>query len=88
MENLIKKEDLYKILNKYLDKNIQNDKDKTIEKYFGVDSQNLLKGFTTKSGRFIIPQKNNLPVTSFVKVLQTFSTIFRKSLLWQRFFIY
>ena len=55
--NLIKKENLYKLLNKYLDKNIQNDKNNMIEKYFGVDSQNLLKDFTTKSGRFIIPPK-------------------------------
>jgi len=57
-ENLNKKENLYKILNKYLDKKIQHDKDKIVEKYFGVDSQeNLLKGFTTKSGRLIIPPK-------------------------------
>ena len=57
-ENLNRKENLYKILNKYLDKKIQNDKDKIIEKYFGVESQeNLLKDFTTKSGRSIIPPK-------------------------------
>ena len=57
-ENLNRKENLYKILNKYLDKKIQHDKDKIIEKYFGVDSQeNLLKDFTTKSGRLIIPPK-------------------------------
>lgn len=57
-ENLNKKADLYKILNKYLDKKIQHDKDKIIEKYFGVDSQeNLLKGFTTKSKRWVIPPK-------------------------------
>jgi hypothetical protein len=57
-ENLTRKENLYKILNKYLDKKIQHDKDKIIEKYFGVDSQeNLLKDFTTKSGRLIIPPK-------------------------------
>ena len=57
-ENLNRKENLYKILNKYLDKKIQNDKDKIIEKYFGVESQeNLLKDFTTKSGRLIIPPK-------------------------------
>ncbi|MFT4578315.1 MAG: hypothetical protein ACI8PD_000190 [Nitrospinales bacterium] len=57
-ENLNRKENLYKVLNKYLDKKIQHDKDKIIEKYFGVDSQeNLLKDFTTKSGRLIIPPK-------------------------------
>ncbi len=57
-ENLNRKENLYKILNKYLDKKIQHDKDKIIEKYFGVDSQeNLLKDFTTKSKRLIIPPK-------------------------------
>jgi hypothetical protein len=57
-ENLNRKENLYKILNKYLDKKIQNDKDKIIEKYFGVDSQeNVLKDFTTKSERLIIPPK-------------------------------
>ena len=57
-ENLTRKENLYIILNKYLDKKIQHDKDKIIEKYFGVDSQeNLLKDFTTKSGRLIIPPK-------------------------------
>jgi hypothetical protein len=55
--NLIKKQNLCKILNKYLVKKIQNDKDKIIEKYFGVDSQKLLKDFTTKSRRFIIPPK-------------------------------
>jgi len=57
-ENLNRKENLYKVLNKYLDKKIQHDKDKIIEKYFGVDSQeNLLKDFTTQSGRLIIPPK-------------------------------
>ena len=57
-ENLTRKENLYKILNKYLDKKIQHDKDKIIEKYFGVESQeNLLKDFTTKSERLIIPPK-------------------------------
>lgn len=68
-ENLNRKENLYKILNKYLDKKIQNDKDKIIEKYFGVDSQeNVLKDFTTKSGRLIFRQKNNLLVTCFAIV--------------------
>ena len=57
-ENLTRKENLYIILNKYLDKKIQHDKDKIIEKYFGVESQeNLLKDFTTKSERLIIPPK-------------------------------
>ncbi len=57
-ENLNRKDNLYKILNKYLDKKIQNDKDKIIEKYFGVDSQeNLLKDFTTKSKGLIFPPK-------------------------------
>jgi hypothetical protein len=57
-ENLNRKENLYKVLNKYLDKKIQNDKDKMIEKYFGVDSQeNLLKDFTAKSERLKIPPK-------------------------------
>jgi hypothetical protein len=57
-ENLSRKENLYKVLNQYLDKKIQHDKDKIIEKYFGVDSQeNLLKDFTTKSARLIIPPK-------------------------------
>mgnify|MGYP003992992925 CR=1 FL=1 len=57
-ENLNKKENLYKILNKYLDKKIQHDKDKIIEKYFGVESQeNVLKDFTTKNERLIIPPK-------------------------------
>ena len=57
-ENLTRKENLYKILNKYLDKKIQHDKDKIIEKYFGVESQeNVLKDFTTKNERLIIPPK-------------------------------
>jgi hypothetical protein len=57
-ENLNRKGNLYKILNNYLDKKIQNDKDKIIEKYFSVDSQeNLLKDFTSKSGKLIIPPK-------------------------------
>ena len=57
-ENLNRKENLYKILNKYLDKKIQHDKDKIIEKYFGVESQeNVLKDFTTKNERLIIPPK-------------------------------
>ena len=57
-ENLSRKENLYKILNKYLDKKIQHDKDKIIEKYFSVDSQeNVLKDFTSKSGKLIIPPK-------------------------------
>ena len=57
-ENLSRKENLYKMLNKYLDKKIQNDKDKIIEKYLGVGSQeNLLKDFTSKSGKLIIPPK-------------------------------
>ena len=57
LENLIKKNNLYEILNKYLYKNIQNDIDKIIEKYFGVDSQNLLKDFTIKSRRIHNPAK-------------------------------
>ncbi len=57
-ENLSRKENLYKILNKYLDKKIQHDKDKIIEKYFSVDSQeNVLKDFTSKSEKLIIPPK-------------------------------
>ena len=60
---------MYKVLNQYLDKKIQHDKDKIIEKYFCVDSQeNLLKDFTTKSGRLIFRQKNNLLVTCFAIV--------------------
>ena len=57
-ENLNREENLYKVLNQYLDTKIQHDRDKIIEKYFGVDSQeNLLKYFTTKGGRLIIPPK-------------------------------
>ena len=60
---------MYKVLNQYLDKKIQHDKDKIIEKYICVNSQeNLLKDFTTKSGRLIFRQKNNLLVTCFAIV--------------------
>lgn len=47
-----KKGNLYKILNEYLDRKIQKDKDKIVEKYFDVNSQeNLLKSFTVNNIR-------------------------------------
>lgn len=47
-----KKGNLYKILNEYLDRKIQKDKDKIVEKYFDVNSQeNLLKSFTVNKIR-------------------------------------
>jgi hypothetical protein len=57
--NLIKNENLYKKMNNYLDKKTKNGKDKSIEKYFGADSQeNLLENFTTKNRKFItLPKK-------------------------------
>ena len=46
------KGNLYKILNEYLDRKIQKDKDKIVEKYFDVNSQeNLLKSFTVNKIR-------------------------------------
>jgi hypothetical protein len=45
LENLIKKWNLYKIINKYLDKNIQNDKDKKFRKLFWSGFVKLFKGF-------------------------------------------
>jgi hypothetical protein len=57
-KNLSRKDSLYKVLNQYLDKKIQHDKDKIIEKYFAVDSQqNLLKKFTSKNASLIFPPK-------------------------------
>ena len=51
-KKLNKKGDLYKILKDYLDRKIQIDKDKIVEKYFDVNSQeNLLKSFTANKIR-------------------------------------
>jgi len=51
-ERLDRKGNLYKILNEYLDRKIQKDKDKIVEKYFDVNSQeNLLKSFTANKNR-------------------------------------
>lgn len=46
-EKFDRKGNLYKILNEFLDRKIQKDKDKIVEKYFNINSQeNLLKSFT------------------------------------------
>ena len=53
-----KKSTLYKVLNDYLDKKIQKDKDKIVAKYFNINSrENLLKGFTSKQNKNFYPDK-------------------------------
>ncbi len=52
------KESIYKVLNKFLDRKIQHDKGKIVEKYFDVNSQeNLLKKFMTIKERIVSPGK-------------------------------
>ncbi len=57
-EKVGRKGNLYKILSEYLDRKIQRDKDKIVEKYFDVNSQeNLLKSFTAKNVKVGPPRK-------------------------------
>ena len=57
-EKMDKKGNLYKILNEYLDRKIQKDKDKIVEKYFDVKShENHLKSFTENKVRVNSTQK-------------------------------
>jgi hypothetical protein len=57
-EKLNGRNNLYKILNEYLDRKIQRDKDKIVEKYFNINSQeNLLKSFTVNKPGIAPPKK-------------------------------
>ncbi|MBC8284135.1 MAG: hypothetical protein H8E32_09995 [Nitrospinae bacterium] len=52
------KKNIFKILNEYLDRKIQKDKDNIVEKYFDVNSQeNLLKSFTTRNPKVVSSDK-------------------------------
>lgn len=57
-EKLDKKANFYKVLNEYLDRKIQKEKDKIVEKYFDINSQeNLFKGFTVNRSKFTPSRK-------------------------------